>query len=217
MLPRPPPRRGAAGILLRTPTPPPLGCSCCRACHPTIAANNSWPHSRVALRSQLCAGHAGDPDFDIWMSAFEPCSQGSLAGTALCTGCTACTAGQRHLDWEQQSQFRYQLIVDGHGATYNSAVWKLLSKSMVVRLRPDGWDGPIFEQFYDPLVQQHVVHSNVSSLPAVLASCRRSPGACKRLARSARAAMRCLLRTEVLDDYLWGVFLVMHDAVHRPT
>ncbi|GAB4813083.1 hypothetical protein N2152v2_000129 [Parachlorella kessleri] len=76
--------------------------------------------------------------------------------------------GDRQLSWEEQSLYRYQLIVDGHGATYNSAVWKLLSGSLAVRLRPDGWDAPIFEQFYDPLFADVVVHSNVTGLPRVV-------------------------------------------------
>ena len=148
------------------------------------------------------------------MTPFEPCSQPSLSGKPMCTQCKACLQGERQLSWEEQSLYRYQLIVDGHGATYNSAVWKLLSGSLVVRLRPEGWDAPIFEQFYDPLFVDVVVHSDVSGLPRVVRECEERMEECQRKGQEARRQMKCLLQSWQLDDYLWGVFLYMHDAVH---
>lgn len=96
------------------------------------------------------------------------------------------------------------------------AGWKLLSNSTVIRLRPDGWDHPIFEQFYDPVLlpYTHFLPSDVAGLPGALAACDDDPPLCEGMATAAHARMRCLLQRRVIEDYLLGVFDYMHTSVH---
>jgi hypothetical protein len=107
-----------------------------------------------------------------------------------------------------------QVILEGQGAASSEdAAWKLLSNSAVVRVRSDVRDTTFFRQFFEPLVEPYMIPSTIGSLPDVMKWCERSGDACQRTASAARNVMKCLLRKEVVNDYLWGVFTYMHDSV----
>ena len=120
-----------------------------------------------------------------------------------------------HMSGEQQVKYKYQLIVDGIGASNEASVMKLLSNSAVIRLRPSGWDSPIFQHMYEPMLEpyQHIIPSDTAGLPAAIRWCEAQPIRCERMAFASRSFMQCLLRPDVLDSYIYGVFLYMHDSI----
>jgi hypothetical protein len=188
----------------------------CRSCYPTVASDNSSPHARVNLRSDLCLAYGKDPLYDIEISAVKLCEDNtSFAHRVMCHGCQQCPRKQR-LAPSEQSMYKYQLIVDGQAATNDASVWKLLSNSAVVRLRPDGWDVPIFEQFYDPILKPyvHFLPSDMSHLPLAIKWCEDHSQVCEQLGHAARQTMKCVLKRAVIEGYIFGVFVYMHDGLY---
>jgi hypothetical protein len=191
-------------------------CFSSRSCYPTIASDNVYPDTREQLRSQLCLEHRHDPFCDIGIDASSlPCSQSEFANLTLCATCRLCE-GKPYLSPAEQSMYKYQLIVDGQAATNDASVWKLLSNSAVIRVRPNSWDIPLFVQFYDPILQpyKHIIPSEVAELNKAIAWCEENDQQCKMMAKAARDIMKCLLQKEVIEQYIILVFMYIHDSVN---
>ena len=99
------------------------------------------------------------------------------------------------------------------GFSSKDAAWKLLSNSACIRVRPDTWETPMFEQFYDPLVEPFVIQSTVSGIHGAMRWCDLNAQECEKKAGMAQRAMKCLLRREAIADYLWGIFTFLHDNI----
>ncbi|GAB4820852.1 hypothetical protein N2152v2_007898 [Parachlorella kessleri] len=186
------------------------------SCVATIASDDVEPGTKQPLRADFCAKHAKDPRVLVRLAADEPpCSlpQRPEEERAWCDRCKECQ-GAENLPPAEQSLFKYQVLMPGAGgASSRDAAWKLLSKSACIRVRPDTWETPMLEQFFDPLVEQFMLHSTVSGLQRAMRWCDQNGAECEKKAGMAQRAMRCLLRKEVIADYLWGVFTYLHDNI----
>jgi hypothetical protein len=102
------------------------------------------------------------------------------------------------------------------GGSTDATMFKLLSNSVVVRLRPDGWDSPLYELFFDALLKPyvHFIPSDVTGLSRMFSYCEEKPAKCKSMARESRATMKCLLKRDVIEDYMFGVFVYMYRSIY---
>lgn len=187
---------------------------CCRSCYPTFSSNNVFPHTREMLRPLLCRkyGNINDEIFDIGIyNNQSPCKENT--NFTFCQQCAECGA-KPGLSPTEQARFKYQLIVDGHGAANEATIWKLLSKSVSVQIRPDDWNFPIFEQFYHPLLKpyQHFIPATLSELPAAIAWCEEHDELCQALGVSAHNVIKCLLHRDVLEEYVFGLLEYVHNS-----
>lgn len=185
-------------------------------CCATIASDDVSPQAREELRPSLCSNYHDNPLFDIGMKVNPArCGVPQPADSAFCAKCKLCQ-GRTRLSRFDQAKYKYQLIVDGEAATNDASVWKLLSKSAVIRLRPNGWHVPMFQQFYDPLLRpyEHYIPSDLDGLPSAVGWCEGNPGLCKGMASAGAQVLECLLHKEVLEGYIFGVFMYLHNSVH---
>lgn len=190
---------------------------CCRSCYPTLASDNTFPHTRELLRAQLCEAYHNNTNFDLGMLLnVSPCNTEPGQVHPTCRGCQPCHNATA-LTPQQQARYKYQLIVDGQAATNDASVWKLLSNSAVIRLRPDRWSTPLWEQFYDPLLvpYKHIIPSDIQGLPHAVQWCEDHAQECEQMGAASRALMKCLLRPEVLEEYIFSAFRYVHNSVHK--
>ncbi len=212
-------QKATLACLALAPQPPrhPTCLTLCRSCFPTILSDNWSPSTRVNIRAELCEAHGNNTEYDIGLRPGYACTNPRISGTPMCAGCRACFA-MPEMSGEQQVQYKYQLMVDGIGGSNEASVKKLLSNSAVIRLRPNGWDSPVFQQLYEPLLEpyRHIIPSDTAGVPAAIEWCERHAGRCERMASAGRKLMQCFLQQEVLDDYIFGVFQYMHDSLASP-
>ncbi len=181
-------------------------------------SDNYSPSTRLNIRAELCRAHGLNSKFDIGINPGAACSRPEVKNSPMCRDCQLCF-GRGVETKDEQIKYRYHIIVDGIGASYDASIWKLLSNSAVIRLRPNGWEVPMLELFFEPLLEPyvHIIPSDVAGLPSAVQWCESNPGRCERLAKAGQNFIRCLLRKEVLDAYILGVFDYMHDSLKYPT
>ncbi|KAI8476611.1 MAG: hypothetical protein J3K34DRAFT_400952 [Monoraphidium minutum] len=184
------------------------------SCFPTLMSDNYHQSSRVNMRAELCMAHGKNKTYDIGVRPGFACNK-YFPDKPMCEGCKGCF-GRPSYGPEQQSKYKYQVIAEGIGAANDASVWKLLSNSANIRLRPDAWTTPMFDQWYDPMLAPytHVIHSTVSGLPDAVGWCEAHPADCEKMAGNARAYMKCAINgTAVIDEYMTLIFEYMHDSV----
>ncbi|GAB4819130.1 hypothetical protein N2152v2_006176 [Parachlorella kessleri] len=184
------------------------------SCFPTLLSDAWSPSTRLNIRAELCSTYGGSTEYDIGLRTGAACLQPNKSETPMCAGCAPCFA-KPEMSWPEQLMHKYQVVVDGIAGSSEGMAMKLLSNSAVIRLRPNGWDAPLFQFAYEPLLEayKHFMPADIAGLPTAIAWCEWNPGKCKKMASAGRTFMRCFLRKEVLDDYIFGVFMYMHDSL----
>lgn len=104
------------------------------SCHPTINASERQGH--YLLRGEFCKTlqnqESSGIDFKLRSSDTQACSQ-HAAETLLIGNCLPCCSNSSLKVNYMAQNFKYQLILDGYGPSYESGIWKFLSCGTVFK------------------------------------------------------------------------------------
>jgi hypothetical protein len=118
--------------------------------------------------------------------------------------------------------YKYQLDVDGYGASYDGKFWKLKSGSTVFSVHAEESNGSLLllnEQFYFPLLRDGVnfFRTTARGLPALMEWCEKNEGACMQVGAAGRQVAMCEVTPQVTLQYALLVLKHIHDMFNSTT
>ena len=174
-------------------------------CHPTIDVDEEKPSQRIFPRAAFCKVHGKSRGFDVGVyneNASSPCA--TPEGEAMhswCQDCRLCSDRAPYTPTEMR-QFRYQLVIDGHGPAFDATAWKLSSGSTCFFLQSE--DTTAAQLFYYPLLSPYssYIPITVDNATNALAYCASAPTACEAIASQAFATISTVLDFDFLLEYI---------------
>lgn len=180
------------------------------ACSPTLDSDTRF--SNLWTRSALCNayGSNGTEGFNIGVLVSRACENSTRP---YCTVCRYKCSSPK-LSRAEQASYKYQLSVDGIGASYDGTVWKLLSNSAVIFVHDNVKRSMGFKLFFYPLLKpfKHYIPSSVDGVAQAVHYCWVNDSACKTMAIAARRTMRQISTLEFMLDYLYTILKWLHDV-----
>lgn len=123
-----------------------------------------------------------------------------------------CSEGPR-IPAHSMLNYKYQLLVDGHGPAYDATIWKLLSRGVSFQIAPDELNVPLYSMWYSPSLHayQHYIPTTMSHLGESVDWCLAHDKTCAGIAENARSTVQQILRLDVVLDYMRRVLNSLHE------
>ncbi|GAX73116.1 hypothetical protein CEUSTIGMA_g569.t1 [Chlamydomonas eustigma] len=175
----------------------------------------------LSIQESLHATQLPEGSFDIGFKLKHSKTMCHLRDApGLCKACKCCLSEGR-MSLSDMLKFKYQILVDGYSASWDSSFWKLSSNSVVFFLRPQS------EQLIDskqcwalwwyPSLREggHFIHASVQELPGLLNAClKKEKGEpCRHIARRAQAAVREAASFTATLQYLFQVLSLVQNVL----
>ncbi len=177
------------------------------SCIATLDSYSVNPGARLPIRADLCKLYWNSTLFDIGLSVKTNRNMNS---------CPCCLCNKSHLDVSYMRNFKYQLNVDGHGASYDANAWKLLSNSTVFFLIPDkSPEQLVFEAMLYPALLPfvHYVPATVSNLTNAVQWCMDNEVRCASIAASGMSVALELFDVDAVLRYTFQILDFLHENV----
>lgn len=171
------------------------------SCHPTIDPSTSIDH-RINKRGLFCSAStylSTMVDFAIKCSAVMDVNN-------ACSAC--CDVKSLSRDYMARN-FKYQLVIDGHGPSYDATIWKFLSKSTVFFGVPINTEEKTLSLFYYKVLRENrdFYIINEENWKHKIDFCRSHQDDCKKVAESGYEKITQILRWKYVEQYISSALL----------
>ncbi|KAF5834631.1 hypothetical protein DUNSADRAFT_8639 [Dunaliella salina] len=189
-------------------------------CYPTIDSSRLCVCVCV-MRSMLCARYGAQTSLFIIKTFFKNeggcITETGLLNAKYCQQCRNCSTGQRVTT---AFNYKYQLLVDGHGPAYDASIWKLLSRGVSFQIAPDAEPPsqpvPLYHMFYSPVLRvwEDYIPTTMSELGEAVQWCLNNDEKCSNIAANARNTVIRVLDLKVVLDYMMRILTSLHNWHH---
>lgn len=117
----------------------------------------------------------------------------------FCQPCINCSSASR-LSIEDMKQYKYQILADGHAASYDSTAWKLSSNSVVFAIKDDSRDDLLWDLFFFPLFRpnREYIPTSIRNLAAAVTFCKQNDDFRRRMAERATDRSTCIFHADFM-------------------